>query len=253
MPRDLYLRVHSCPLRINDRRVLLLVLQDITAEQQAFATQAVFLHDVANTVMALGGVARAVPRRHDRDAASLAKDVLNLTRRLEMEIQLQRALADPAHFRYDRIIEDVPLSELMEEVTSVFSVHPAARDKRLICPTPVPGLVLRTDGALLLRVLANMLINAFEGTGEGGEVRLSIEQSPDAITFAVWNAQAMAPEVARRIFQRNFSTKATIGRGLGTYSMRLFAEQHLGGEVSFTTSPGEGTTFRLRVPTESGQ
>ena len=51
-----------------------------------------------------------------------------------------------------------------------------------------------------------------------------------------------------RIFQRSFSAKADPGHGLGTYSMRLFAEQYLGGKVTFTTSKDEGTTFSLVLP-----
>ena len=51
-----------------------------------------------------------------------------------------------------------------------------------------------------------------------------------------------------RIFQRYYSTKGEPGRGLGTYSMKLFGEQYLGGEVRFDTSESEGTVFSLRLP-----
>jgi sensor histidine kinase regulating citrate/malate metabolism len=51
-----------------------------------------------------------------------------------------------------------------------------------------------------------------------------------------------------RIFQRNYSTKSDSGRGLGTYSMKLFGETYLGGKVDFTSSESEGTTFHLRLP-----
>jgi sensor histidine kinase regulating citrate/malate metabolism len=45
-----------------------------------------------------------------------------------------------------------------------------------------------------------------------------------------------------QVFMRSFSTKGT-QRGLGTYSMKILGEQHLGGTVDFTTSDTEGTTF----------
>jgi sensor histidine kinase regulating citrate/malate metabolism len=53
------------------------------------------------------------------------------------------------------------------------------------------------------------------------------------------------PEIANRIFQRNFSTKAQAGRGVGTYSMKLFGEKILGGKVSFTSSREDGTVFKF--------
>ena len=93
-----------------------------------------------------------------------------------------------------------------------------------------------------------MLVNAFEATEPGGAVRLWLEQSGREVTFCVWNRQAIPGDVAPRVFQRNFSTKAESGRGLGTYAMKLFGETYLGGDMSFTTSKESGTIFRLRLP-----
>jgi sensor histidine kinase regulating citrate/malate metabolism len=57
--------------------------------------------------------------------------------------------------------------------------------------------------------------------------------------------------VAKQIFQRSFTTKGELGRGVGTYSMRLLGGQYLGGHVHFTTSEEEGTEFSIRLPLES--
>jgi signal transduction histidine kinase len=48
--------------------------------------------------------------------------------------------------------------------------------------------------------------------------------------------------------ERSFSTKGGRGRGLGTYSVRLLTERHLGGQVDFRSVPEEGTTFFVRLP-----
>ena len=66
--------------------------------------------------------------------------------------------------------------------------------------------------------------------------------------FFVHNDEAIPREVQARIFQRSFSTKAQRGRGLGTYSMKLFGERYLGGEVSFTSTPEAGTEFAIVLP-----
>jgi signal transduction histidine kinase len=57
----------------------------------------------------------------------------------------------------------------------------------------------------------------------------------------------MPRDVQLQVFQRFFSTKGA-GRGLGTYSIRLLTERYLKGNVSFTSSPEEGTTFRVCYP-----
>jgi sensor histidine kinase regulating citrate/malate metabolism len=62
----------------------------------------------------------------------------------------------------------------------------------------------------------------------------------------------MPKEVQLQIFQRSFSTKAQVGRGIGTYSIKLFAEQYLGGKVYFTSQEPDGTSFVLSIPKNEG-
>jgi signal transduction histidine kinase len=50
-----------------------------------------------------------------------------------------------------------------------------------------------------------------------------------------------------RIFSRSFSTKG-VGRGLGTYSIKLLTERYLGGRADFVSNREDGTVFRVRLP-----
>ena len=93
-----------------------------------------------------------------------------------------------------------------------------------------------------------MVINALEATPAGGTVRVMAEQDGARVRFSVWNPGYIPETVARRIFQRNFSTKGKLGRGLGTYAMKLLGETLLGGTVSFQTSPEQGTRFSCELP-----
>jgi signal transduction histidine kinase len=94
-----------------------------------------------------------------------------------------------------------------------------------------------------------MLKNALEATPEGGVVKVGAKRIPGAYEVRVWNVGAMAPSVASQVFKRSFSTKASRGRGLGTFSMKLFGETYLGGVVGFTSTECDGTTFFIRLPT----
>ena len=66
--------------------------------------------------------------------------------------------------------------------------------------------------------------------------------------YCVGELKRKPDAVAKRVFQRNFTTKEGAGRGLGTFSTKLFGEQILKGKVQFTSSPAEGTVFELRLP-----
>ena len=79
---------------------------------------------------------------------------------------------------------------------------------------------------------------------------MSVESPGSMVTLKVWNAQQISDEISCRIFQRHFSTKGGMGRGLGTFSAKLFTEKYLGGSLNFVTSPDAGTTFSLCLPGE---
>ena len=101
---------------------------------------------------------------------------------------------------------------------------------------------------MLLRVLFNMIINALEATAKKGVVKVWLEHEDAFLSFFVWNSQKIPQKITNRIFQRNFSSKEQAGRGIGTYSMKLFGEKILGGKVSFRTSLEQGTVFKFSLP-----
>ena len=131
---------------------------------------------------------------------------------------------------------------------AMLSNHPVSQDKTLSVLTPFPAIKITSDTTLIKRILTNMVINAFEATSPGGAIRLWVEETDNYVSFYVWNSQIIPPEQGLRIFQRNYSTKSNSGRGLGTYSMKLFGETYLGGDVDFVSSEAEGTVFHLRLP-----
>jgi len=100
---------------------------------------------------------------------------------------------------------------------------------------------------LVSRILINMLLNALESTDDGGSVKFITVVDKSQIRWEVWNSASIPEDIQLRIFQKFFSTKPDNGHGLGTYSMKFFGEECLGGKVNFTSLPGEGTTFRLSL------
>jgi len=93
-----------------------------------------------------------------------------------------------------------------------------------------------------------MILNALEATEDGGEVLFRIEEEGDMLNFAVWNSAVIPPPIALRVFQHYFSTKEESGRGVGTYSMKIFGEKLLGGKVFFTSTEADGTWFNFALP-----
>jgi signal transduction histidine kinase len=145
----------------------------------------------------------------------------------------------------------IDAAALLHAVADTYRLHPLAEGRSIrIMPTETP-VALVSDPTLLRRVLRNMLKNALEATGPGGTVTLGCRPNGDKVEFWVHNPTVMPADVQLQIFQRSFTTKG-IGRGLGTYSMKLLSERYLKGQVTFESSAAEGTTFRALYPLEIG-
>lgn len=240
---DIFFRVNAYPITFETERFILLFLQDITRQQKWATLEKIFYHDINNIVSGLVGRCELMSRMSPETIIKYAKEVKQQALRISNEIAFQRSLSYTDLSYYQPLLQNFPLDQVLREVKYMFAEHEAAKDKNLVLPSAIPGLSFQTDLSLLLRILGNMLANALEASDENDEVRLTVEPQDDSLTFCVWNRQVIPENISLRIFQRNFSTKAQTGRGLGTYSMKLFGEQILGGKVDFTTSHENGTCF----------
>lgn len=242
---DLVFRVRAAPLDLWGTPLVLLTLSDVGAERRRSALQRAFLHDLANLAT---GLSSAAAELGDDDSAEppLATDIRSMAERLVREVQLQRALASGAD-GLRAAIERVPVDRCVAALRALAAHLPCGRGRRLEIDVAGAPPALDTDPVLVDHVLANMLVNALEATPRGGTVRLVVRGEGDRVRFRVWNEGVVPKAVRPRVFQRYFTTKGE-GRGQGTFAMKLFGETCLGGEVSFTTSPADGTAFELRLP-----
>jgi signal transduction histidine kinase len=247
--RDLVLWVRAAPVRLDGARLLLLVLRDVTDEHWRLELERTFFHDVSNVLCSMVSAADLQERGCAPDP-DLLPSLVQGTRRLAREVEVQRVLARGEPQKVRLRVAPVAANAMVESMRRLFASHPAARDRRLTLRTCPTAPVLATDAMLLERVLANMLTNAFEAVPAGAEVVLGVEDTGDGVAFCVGNPGTIASEARARIFQAHFSTKGGSGRGLGTYSMRLFGETVLRGKVSFESCQAQGTIFRLWLPPE---
>ena len=164
--------------------------------------------------------------------------------RLSKEVSIQRSLSEHTESSYQPLWDEYTIGKIFNELKSFFANHPAANEKNINFSEKNISCIIKTDFCLLSRVLCNMIINALEATDKNGDVKVWADHEGNNISFCVWNSQQIPEDIACRIFQRNFSTKGQAGRGVGTYSMKLFGEKILGGEVGFVSLKENGTTFK---------
>ncbi|VGO20285.1 sensor histidine kinase [Pontiella sulfatireligans] len=243
---DCCFKVQAIPVYFDGLRFILLFMQDITDHQAWSELEASFFHDLNNTLSGLMGTSEL--HLQDLPGNEDARTIRDMLHHLSKDIELHQMLLLANDSTYRPVYERIRLDHLLEQLQFNLNANERLAGKRLDIVPPDPGKVLVTDLSLLRRMLLNMFINAFEGTDPGGTVRFWVEPSKESDAFCVWNRQVIPPEIQPRIFQRHFSTKSGTGRGLGTYSMKLFAETVLGGSITFNSTAADGTVFRLLLP-----
>ncbi len=111
------------------------------------------------------------------------------------------------------------------------------------------------DTVRLTQVLSNLLSNAVKFT-EAGQVRLDVSRNDDGVGFAVSDTGiGFDEETGARLFRRFEQADASIrrrfgGTGLGLAISRSLIEL-MGGRIEVASTPGEGSTFLVRVPLEA--
>jgi len=238
----------AAPLEVDGQRLVVLTLDDISHEKRRRALEQTFFHDLLNTAGGLRGWTEILQIREGPAADPALVRLGALARRLVDEVQGQRDLVQAESGELEPHRERVTVGELLEELRVLFTEHAVAEERTLELDDAARDTALITNPPLLVRVLTNMVKNAFEAIPPGARVRVWAETAPDTITFRVHNPGAMPRSVQLRVFQRSFTTKERPGRGLGAYGMKLFGERYLGGEVGFTSTAEAGTTFWLCVP-----
>ena len=110
---------------------------------------------------------------------------------------------------------------------------------------------LVTYPGLLAQVLTNFVQNALShafGGVEQPEILIVVERSEDELARFSFsdNGVGMAPEVCQRIFDPFFTTKRNDGgTGLGLHLVYNLVTSPLGGEITVSSQPGHGTSFRV--------
>ncbi len=241
------LRVHASPFSEAGSDEILLVCQDISAEKRREVLESVFFHDVLNSLSGLRGWVNVLSAGlGDVDRAKAKLDLLSA--QVIEEVRSQRLVTQAERGELALNSMELKAESVVRDCAALVQEHPAAKMKTVSVLPTSEGLRCHADPDLLRRVLVNMTLNALEASPIGGTVTLKVAVSAGVIHFQVHNSGCIPPGVQGRLFQRSFSTKATRGRGLGTYSMKLFGETYLGGQVSFRSAPEVGTTFELALP-----
>jgi signal transduction histidine kinase len=132
---------------------------------------------------------------------------------------------------------------------------PAANEKGVVLEAAVPAgeTAAEIDPLALRQAVVNLLDNAIKHAPASSAVRVALSASGNEVALAVSDAgPGIQPAEQAKIFERFYrvgseENREHPGAGIGLNLVRHTARAH-GGDVSVTSTPGQGSTFTLTLP-----
>ena len=104
---------------------------------------------------------------------------------------------------------------------------------------------------VLVQVVNNIISNAIQAyDGKHDQnIQFEISQKDNNIIFSITDfAGGLSKEVQDRLFKEMVTTKGKNGTGLGLYMSYSNIKAHFGGDITYKTEEGKGTTFNIVIP-----
>ena len=146
------------------------------------------------------------------------------------------------------------LVTFVREIMDVFEKPARQRGIRLRFLPAEPAISLWFDINILDKVLFNLLSNALKFTSEQGQITVSIQPLPveQRVRISVEDTgRGISQHDQTHIFEWFYQGQqgAANGSGMGLALALGLTRLHLG-ELTFTSQPGQGSTFVVTLPTE---
>ena len=213
-------------------------------------------HELRTPLNAILGYARMLrtgmiaPDRQQKAIDTIERNATSLTQIVEDVLDISRIVSGKIRLN----VQPVDFPEIVRR--AVDAIAPAAEAKGIRIQTvldphasPISG-----DPERLQQVLWNLLSNAVKFTNRDGKVQVRLERVNSHVEVAVSDTGiGIAPEFLPHVFERFRQADAGItrergGLGLGLSIARQLTEMH-GGTIEVASGgPGQGTTFRVKIP-----
>jgi nitrogen fixation/metabolism regulation signal transduction histidine kinase len=175
----------------------------------------------------------------------LARTTKTLIQQIDSLSAIATAFSDFAKLPVAKNSE-VDICAVLRSQIGLFSNYP---NIEITFDVPDDPRYVYADEKQLSRVFINLFTNAIQAINAGTKGRISIELTTRPSNHEIIihdNGIGMSEEQQHKIFSPNFTTKSS-GMGLGLAMVKNIIET-VGGNITFSSKPGNGTTFIIELP-----
>jgi two-component system phosphate regulon sensor histidine kinase PhoR len=261
-PKDRILEVHAAPIRTEgeERGGAVVVLHDVTELRRLEAVRRDFVanvsHEMKTPLTVIQGLVETLVEDPDMPPATRQRflgKVADQTRRVSSIVTDLLTLSRIESGAGGGRSEPLDLREVVAEVGR--GIVATAEDRGITVSSTVPDepVGVRGDRGFLRLAVDNLVLNAVKYTPRGGRVEIRLGGDADEALLEVADTGIGIEEKHRdRLFERFYRVDAARSRDLGGTGLGLSIVKHVvlahGGDVDFDSVPGEGSTFRIRLP-----
>lgn len=242
-------RVSSKPFLWMNEQFMILTFENISDVKRKEQLERTFFHDLLNKVTSISGFSEILgmepETEHNPYVEMLKRGIYDLAD----EIKFQRNISQAERDELALSITELSSIELLKNQQEDFIPYQSTFNKLVIIDKSSGDTHFRSDKVLVNRILTNLIKNALEAINQNELVTIGTKCKEKNVVFWVNNHLVLSDEIKTKIFNRSFSTKGA-GRGIGTYSVKLFTEKYLNGKAYFTSEKESGTTFFVEFPIE---
>jgi len=215
-------------------------------------------HEIKNPLTSLRTFTRLVSRKFsdERFRERFERVVPQELERINGIVERLLELARPRRLS----LQPVQIPALLERVLELYADQIETKQITVLRDYAHDLPTIQGDGEHLYEAFLNLVANGLEAMGAGGRLTLRTGWSEDmdwlpparrapkrGVKVEIEDTGiGIAPAEADKIFNPCFTTKEA-GTGLGLALAHKTVEDH-GGRITFRSSPGVGTTFRLLLP-----
>ncbi|UCC71901.1 MAG: HAMP domain-containing protein [Gemmatimonadota bacterium] len=220
------------------------------SQRQALAAVGEFAaslaHEVRNPLTSIRLDLQRVEEKlpQDSDARELLGRALGEVERVDRSVTGALRVARSGSVTLEPVDIRQPLESAIHSAEPELKAHGGMLEQELGGADP---LWVKGDAPALEQLFLNLLLNAAQALDEGGRVEVTVARYRDGVSISIRDTGRGIPlENIERIFEPFYSTRPE-GTGLGLAIAQRIATAH-GGELEIESTPGAGSTVRLRLP-----
>ena len=215
-------------------------------------------HEINNPLTAISGFAEGLRRRHGRIQDHVDKEIYEdfqeYTDTILKECQRCRDIVQTL-LTFSRPVASslwpVDMNQCVKDTLFLLKHHFKERlgvTVQTDLPQDLPKIM--GDESQLKQVIINLVTNAFDATGEGGQIDIITRaRLSGGVELLVEDSGCGIPlELQDKLFEPFFTTKP-VGKGVGIGLSTCYAiVKHHRGEITVTSEEGRGASFKVVLP-----